>query len=111
MFINTIATAVLLAELGVMIRFRLVRGRRERPGDWPQLTDARYGHLAVALAAALVGWAATGADTDWGTLVTVLFLGVVIPAQAALAAALLWRSAVGWAVCAAGGLAAGALSL
>ncbi|CAM5245267.1 hypothetical protein SALBM135S_05930 [Streptomyces alboniger] len=111
MLINTIATAVLSAELGVMIRYRLVRGRQERPGDWPRPTDARYGHLAAALAAALAGWAVTGADTDRGTVVTVLFLGVVIPAQAALAATVLWRPLTGWTICAAGGVAAGMAGL
>lgn len=111
MLINAIATAVLLAELGVMIRYRLVRGRQERPGDWPQLTDARYDHHAVALIAALTGWAVTGADTDWGTVIPVLFLGVVIPAQAALAATVLWRPLIGWLICAAGGITAGMASL
>ncbi|MFH8987816.1 hypothetical protein [Streptomyces sp. NPDC017940] len=108
MLANIIATAVLLAELGVVVRYRFVRRGQERPGHWPQLTDARSGHLAVALAAALTGWAVTGADTDGVTVVIVLFLGVVIPVEAAVAATVLWRPLAGWLVCAAGGLTAGA---
>ncbi|GHE10358.1 hypothetical protein [Streptomyces alanosinicus] len=111
MLINAIATAVLLAELGVIVRYRLVRRRRERPGDWPQPTDVRYSHLAAALAAAIIGWALAGADTAWGTLTTVLFLGVFIPASAALAATALWRPVTGWIVCATGGLATGLATL
>lgn len=111
MLTNTIATAVLLAELGVIIRYRLVRSRREHPGDWPQLTDVRYRHLAAALTAATIGWAANGADTNWGTLTTLLFLGVFIPASAARAATTLWRPLTGWIICAAGGLATGIANL
>ncbi|MEU8694108.1 hypothetical protein [Streptomyces sp. NPDC048665] len=109
---DAIATAVLLAELGVIVRYRLVHRRQERPSNWPQLTDVRYGHLAAALAAATVGWAATGADTGWGALTTVLFIGVFIPAAAALAATTLWRQPLtGWLICAAGGLTTGMATL
>ncbi|MGN5380856.1 hypothetical protein ACQ4WX_38300 [Streptomyces lasalocidi] len=105
---DAIATTVLLAELGVMVRYRLVHRRRERPSDWPQLTDVRYSHLAAALAAAVIGWALTGADNGWDALTSVLFLGVFIPAAAALAATTLWRQPLtGWLICAAGGLTTG----
>lgn len=111
MLIDTVATAVLLAELAVMVRYRLVRRRLERPGEWPQLADVRYRHLAVALAAAGVGWAAAGADTGWGALTGVLFLGVVVPAATALAAETLWRPLMGWLTCVLGGLAVSAAGL
>ncbi|WP_369382707.1 hypothetical protein [Streptomyces sp. cg36] len=111
MLVNAIATAVLLAELGVIFRYRLVRRRQERPSDWPQLTDVRYGHLAAALAAAATGWAVTGAHMGWGTLSTLLFLGVMIPAATALAATTLWRPLAGWIVCAAGGITVGIATL
>lgn len=111
MFIEVIAMAVLLAEIGLMIRYRIVRRRLERPSDYPQLTDFRYSHLAVALAAAAIGWAVTGARTDWGTVSSVLFIGTVVPAQAALAATTMWRPLAGWVVCIAGGAVAGVISL
>ncbi|MFF8729395.1 hypothetical protein ACF073_23270 [Streptomyces sp. NPDC015171] len=107
MLVDAIATAVLLAELGVMIRYRFVRARKNRPGDWPRPTDFRNGHLAAALAAAAAGWALVGAPTGWGDIATILFLGVFVPGVAALAATTLWRPYAGWAVCVAGGLAAG----
>ncbi|WP_369394515.1 hypothetical protein AB5J72_48585 [Streptomyces sp. CG1] len=97
----------MLAELGVIVRYRLVHRRQERPSNWPQLTDARYSHLAAAPAAATIGWAATGADTGWDALTTVLFLGVLIPAVAAL-----WRQPLtGWLICSAGGLTTGMATL
>ncbi|MFJ2742202.1 hypothetical protein ACIO3O_21365 [Streptomyces sp. NPDC087440] len=111
MLANTVATVVLLAELGIMLRYRLVHRRRERPSQWPQLSDVRYVHLGAALAAAAVGWLVTGADTRWGTLVTLAFLGAFVPASAALATSVLWRPAYGWIVCAAGGLTMGLSSL
>ncbi|MGA4844114.1 hypothetical protein [Streptomyces sp. G45] len=107
MLVEAIATAVLLAELALLIRYRIVRRRQERPGDWPRLTDVGYGHLAAALAAAAAGWAAAGAPLDLGTVAAVLFLGGVVPAQAALAATALRRPLTGWFVCGAGGFTAG----
>ncbi|CAM5655263.1 hypothetical protein GCM10010329_11530 [Streptomyces spiroverticillatus] len=111
MLTNAVATAVLLAELGIMLRYRLVHRRRERPSEWPQLSDVRYGHLAAALAAAAVGWLLGGAEASWGVFVTGLFLGTFVPASAALAVSVLWRPVLGWVVCVAGGLTMGLSSL
>ncbi|MET9498146.1 hypothetical protein [Streptomyces sp. NPDC006552] len=105
--LNVIATAVLLAELGVLIRYRLVRRRQERPSNWPELTDYRYGHVAAALAAAVVGWALAGRDVSWGPIVGTLFVGVIVPAVAALAATVLWNAPTAWAVCLVGGFTSG----
>ncbi|MFI7388427.1 hypothetical protein [Streptomyces sp. NPDC049813] len=105
--LDIIATAVLLAELGVLIRYRLVRRRQERPSAWPSPADYRYGHAAAALAAAATGWALAGKDASWGSVVGALFTGVIVPAAAALAATRLWSSPTAWAICLAGGFTSG----
>ncbi|MCS0605232.1 hypothetical protein NX794_29075 [Streptomyces sp. LP11] len=107
LLVNALATAVLLAELGILIRYRLARRRQERPRDWPDLTDFRYSHVAAALGAAAIGWAITREELTWGSVTGTLFIGVILPAAAALAATVLWNAPAAWLICLAGGFTSG----
>ncbi|MEU8570199.1 hypothetical protein AB0C51_17930 [Streptomyces pathocidini] len=106
----TIAAVVVVAELAVLIAYRIIW--RNRDGLPASLLNAYpMNYLAVAAVACLAGWGTAGRlEVGWSDVATGLFLGGLLPAQAAYALRLLTPKRthwLPWLVVCVGGLAVG----
>ncbi|MFD5584223.1 MULTISPECIES: hypothetical protein [unclassified Streptomyces] len=96
-----IALAVALAEIAMILTQRVRKpSGPEKPSPWP--------YMAVGLGACAIGWLAVGRPGfDYGELCLALVCGVILTAEAALAAgSLTGRSWAAWTTAGIGGAAA-----